>query len=145
MLGKNKKIIIAALVIALAFLIFIILRKEKPAEDSLLESTVNSEVASNIAGADAIGAEIIEALNQIEALELDDSIFSDPVFLRLKDKSQPIPPEPKGRENPFAPLSQLIDLNVPPEDTATSTNDIADPNSPSENDTQAFRGSEKVF
>lgn len=112
MFQKYKKIIIIASIVILAFIAVVILRDDsKDAEgDGLLTSTTNTGNTTGgvkQTGASAIGAEIITALSQIKSLNLDNSIFSDPVFIQLKDKSQPIPKEPIGRENPFAPLESI--------------------------------------
>lgn len=99
MIAKYKKIIvIVAIAIALFFIYSFFFAKSEDGE--LIRGTVNAP-----SGADVIGSEIIQALNQIETLQLDRTIFSDPVYRSLVDRSQPIPPEPAGRENPFAPIS----------------------------------------
>lgn len=130
MFQKYKKIIIVVLVIVLAFILFVIIKGSGEEEgDGLLTSTVNNSVAGTQAsGADTIGAEIITALNQIDSLKLETTIFEDPVFRQLIDKSQPLAEEPVGRENPFAPLESSGNFGEPeldfePESSnATSTN-----------------------
>jgi hypothetical protein len=47
---------------------------------------------------------LIATLLTLRAVKLDGTIFSDPVFMSLKDFSTEIVAEPVGRENPFAPL-----------------------------------------
>ena len=54
------------------------------------------------AGADQ---ELVSTLLQLRAVTLSGTIFSDPVFMSLKDFGRDIVPEPVGRPNPFAPLS----------------------------------------
>jgi hypothetical protein len=47
---------------------------------------------------------LIDQLLALRSLRLDETIFSDPLFKSLKDFSEPIPPEPVGRANPFLPI-----------------------------------------
>ena len=49
--------------------------------------------------------QLIQNLNQLSAVTLDGSIFTNPAFQALRDFSTPIVAEPIGRQNPFAPLS----------------------------------------
>jgi hypothetical protein len=99
MFAKYKKIIIIIAIAIVGFFIYSFFFGT-PKDDSLLSSVSNTP-----SGADVIGSEIIQALNQIETLELDRAIFEDPVYRSLVDRSQPIPAEPLGRENPFAPIT----------------------------------------
>lgn len=59
----------------------------------------------SIADTQILGNQITQALVQIESLKLDRAIFTNPIYQSLIDKSQPISPQPAGRKNPFAPLS----------------------------------------
>ena len=52
-----------------------------------------------------LGEQITQALIQIESLTLSREIFDNEIFQSLDDKSRNIQPEPAGRRNPFAPLS----------------------------------------
>lgn len=45
---------------------------------------------------------ILPLLLQIQGVTLDQKLFIDPVFRALIDRSQPIVPEPVGRQNPFS-------------------------------------------
>ena len=98
---KYKKWIIIGLVIIAAFILYTIL-SPKGGEDELLTST------SRQTPAEIVGVEIIAALNQIESLKLDRSIFDNPVYQSLKDRSQEIPPEPVGKPNPFDPIGSSL-------------------------------------
>ncbi len=53
----------------------------------------------------AVGQDLLQLINTLNNLELDESIFTDPVFRSLDDLSQDLTPEPSGRNNPFAPIS----------------------------------------
>jgi len=58
----------------------------------------------NVSSTQILGTDIIKAINQINSLQLDSSVFSDPVFLSLEDRSQVIAPQPRGKNNPFSIL-----------------------------------------
>lgn len=122
MFAKYKKGIIITLVVILVLIVLTILRGDKAAEE-LISTTVNTVNGQQVSGANVIGSEIIQALNQIDSLNLDTSIFEDPVFLNLRDKSQDIPIEPKGRDNPFAPLESLEEATANQGDTAEEAAD----------------------
>ncbi len=63
--------------------------------------------------------QILSLLQELNALQLDDSIFTDPMFLSLKDFHIDLTEEPKQRSNPFAPIGQdaviteSVEANVP--------------------------------
>lgn len=57
-------------------------------------------------GTDAAAARITATIYRIDRLKLDPSVLSSPAYLSLVDRSQPIPEEPIGRPDPFAPLYQ---------------------------------------
>lgn len=57
------------------------------------------------ASADAVvGQDLLAALALLKTIQLDTSIFTDPIFKSLSDWGKKIPPQPVGRRNPFAPL-----------------------------------------
>ena len=53
--------------------------------------------------------ELISLLINLRSINLDESIFSDPVFRSLEDFGQKLAPESVGRNNPFAPIG--VDAN----------------------------------
>jgi hypothetical protein len=55
-----------------------------------------------------ISQKITIQLNRLDQLKqkINGNIFSNPIFQSLKDFSQPLPTEEKGRDNPFAPVGQ---------------------------------------
>ncbi len=77
-------------------------------KNSALNPARNSLVSElSVSPADAIvGRELLSALAKLQSISLDASIFADPVFASLKDKSLPIEPQPfgkaLGRRNPFS-------------------------------------------
>ncbi len=61
----------------------------------------------SVSPADAIiGQELLTMLARLHSISLDASVFSDPGFVSLKDKSKPIGSQPfgkaLGRRNPFS-------------------------------------------
>jgi len=52
-----------------------------------------------------LSSDILVTLQSIHSIKLDNSIFTDPVFVSLTDFGVTIPPENVGRRNPFAPVS----------------------------------------
>lgn len=94
---KNKRTILGLLLLGVVFGGYYLFGR--PATLPGIEAT------SNVAG---LGdEELLTELSKLKSLELDDSIFSDPVFRSLTDFSQPITPEPVGRENPFLPIGAM--------------------------------------
>ncbi len=102
MFEKYKKVIIASIVIIVLFILYAKFIKPDT-ETSLLTSVGTGSAQSS---ADLLGADIIRAINQINALELDISIFNHPILLKLVDRTNFIEPQPVGRRNPFAPLGE---------------------------------------
>ncbi|MBP9763187.1 MAG: hypothetical protein KBD10_00375 [Candidatus Pacebacteria bacterium] len=113
---KYKKIIIILLVLIVSFILYTIFFKKDPQSEDLLVSSSNTDVQTKI-----VGDEIISALNKIETLKLDKGIFTDPVFQSLVDRSVPIPAEPVGKSNPFAPIGSGSILNKSTTTKATTT------------------------
>ncbi len=62
---------------------------------------------------------MVITLNRLEKVKLDESIFSNTIFLSLVNFERPITDEPIGRPNPFAPIGN--DGIAPPRPIATST------------------------
>lgn len=50
------------------------------------------------------GADVLTILNDLRAISLDKSLWSDPTFLSLTSFETRLVPEPVSRPNPFAPL-----------------------------------------
>ena len=61
-------------------------------------------VTEDLTASSAIDSDVVAILLQLRAVSLAGTIFTDPVFMSLRDYGSQIIPEPVGRENPFAPL-----------------------------------------
>jgi len=104
-----KKILIIVGVLVVSFVIFMLVKGEDKG-DALVSKEFNNGglVGASSEEISIVGAEIIQALNQINSLNLDRSIFERPVYLSLKDLGQPIPLETVGRPNPFSPIGRDV-------------------------------------
>lgn len=102
-MGSNKIIYVGlAVAVAVTISYFMFFRGDGT---SGLTLTTGSGAAELTFGAQA-DKEFLHLLNQLEAIKLDKSIFSDPVFRSLVDFRREPAPQPVGRANPFAPLSR---------------------------------------
>jgi hypothetical protein len=113
MLNKYKNLIIAVVVIIGGFYGY---------NQFFNTSTTRSASLQVTNSADVLGADIIKAINQINALKLDRSVFDDPIFRTLVDRSEEIQPQAKSRPNPFAPITD-IDFTI---GTSSSANGSLD-------------------
>lgn len=52
-----------------------------------------------------VSADLLVTLQNLHTIKLDNTIFTDPVFVSLTDFGVTIPPENIGRRNPFLPFS----------------------------------------
>jgi hypothetical protein len=108
-----KKIIVPVVIAALLFAGYNFFLKGD-GSDSLLNVTTATPD-------DALGTEIIRAINQISTLKLDRSIFDDPIFSTLVDRSEEIAPEKTGRANPFAVIGSSNSTSTNSVKTATTS------------------------
>jgi hypothetical protein len=92
---KNLLIVLGlALALFAAYLFFM----RGSEDDSLLMGTsgsVEAEIATQ---------QLLADLNELKALKISGDIFSDPLFLSLKDFRTDLGEEATGRSNPFEPV-----------------------------------------
>jgi hypothetical protein len=76
------------------------------AYDQFFVQNVSAQNEDAAAAPTTVSAAAVSLLNKIEAIKLDDTIFTDPVFKSLQDFSVEITLDQKdvGRPNPFAPI-----------------------------------------
>lgn len=67
-------------------------------------TTAPVSYGSEGSGAAQLEQELLSELLQLQRIQLDASVFSDPAIQALVDLSQGIEPQKIGRQNPFAPL-----------------------------------------
>lgn len=103
---KISSLKVATLVIMLvgSFVVYDYLTQPVLAVDNL-SATSSEEVSA--------GQELLVVVNKIKSIELDDSIFGDPLFTNLQDNTFEIVPKPVGRSNPFAPLGTQTTTEQP--------------------------------
>lgn len=119
-----KKIIIAVVILGLIYFVYSMFFK-KTEDDSLISGTNSLTPSRNLAETQLLGNQITQALIKIESLNLDRSVFQNPIFRSLVDRSEPILDEPVGRTNPFAPLSD-ISVNITNDLPTITSGDDAD-------------------
>ena len=90
-----RKIIMIAILAILVFsaLYFFVFNKKAPI-------TVLDQFGNPVE-AQVVGQDLVDLLNQIQAVTLDESLFRNPAFIHLTDYSIVLPEEPRGRQNPF--------------------------------------------
>lgn len=105
-LRKYKKILLLIVILFMAFLIYSYFKGGDKTND-ILTATSPTGGSNN-----AIGQQFFNQLLTLQNLQLDDKVFADPRFQSLQDFSQPLPDEPQGRPNPFAPIG--VDVSYGP-------------------------------
>lgn len=127
MTPKLKKIIIIVLVVGLSILAyFIFFDGSSNKNNELIVGTDSLAQRRSINETKMLGQQITQTLIKIESIKLDRSIFGNQLFLSLDDKSRSINPEPVGRRNPFAPLSdKSVNYSVS-QDSNNRQNDLQD-------------------
>lgn len=61
----------------------------------------------------ALSGNLLTTLNSLHTIKLDNSIFTDPVFLSLSDFGTTLPDQPSGRANPFAAIGANASASQP--------------------------------
>jgi len=100
---KNKNNIII-LVVVVIIIIFAFMYLKKGTTDNASLST-DTQIANS---ADA--TLVYTLLKKMSFVKLDDSIFSNPLFINLKDNTVILDRQEKGRSNPFAPIGNDVGL-----------------------------------
>ena len=95
-MSKNKIIIIVVAVVVGILAYMYLTRDQNASSDSL--------VAENKTSTFADASDILNLLNRMNQIKLDDSVFSNQVFVSLKDTTVTLVSQQTGRNNPFAPL-----------------------------------------
>jgi hypothetical protein len=97
LLQKYKRILIIIGVLIVTFIIYSHFKGSGGNNQPLTAS-------SNTGIQNPAGQQFFNQLLTLQHITLDDRIFADPRFQSLEDFSQPLPDEPEGRPNPFAPI-----------------------------------------
>jgi hypothetical protein len=115
MTKTTKQIIIAIIVIVAIFIGYRMLFPGEGSNEATL--AVDQPAAAQIADSQVI----LALLDKLDKIKLDDSIFSDKVFIRLVDFGQPIPEQSIGRQNPFLPIGRDTIVVTPVKSTKSNT------------------------
>ena len=99
MTSKTKQIIIAVVIIVIAFVGFKVFFGSTDSGSATLATDAPATTPELIDG-----QAILILLNRLGQVKLDTSIFSDPIFASLTSFARPIPNQIPGRKNPFAPI-----------------------------------------
>lgn len=112
---KTKQIIAAVVIIVVAFIGFKFFSSGVDSGDPLTVDGGSAPVFVD-------GQAVLILLNKLNAVRLDESIFSNKVFNGLVSFEEPIPDQVPGRMNPFAPIgTDRVDIVS----VSTSTNNPA--------------------
>ncbi|MDO8492238.1 MAG: hypothetical protein Q7S34_01175 [bacterium] len=69
-----------------------------------------TEVTYSTGQGGEVGSEVLSFLLELKKIRLDQGIFNNPIFEKLKNFSTELGQEPIGRNNPFAPLQSQTAL-----------------------------------
>lgn len=69
------------------------------------EVAIQIDEYGNPVQAQVVGQDLIDLLAELQSVNLDASIFNSPLFINLNDFAIQLRDEPRGRKDPFEPLS----------------------------------------
>ncbi len=112
---KIKQIIIVIVIVGISFFGFkMFFTSDTPAGVSLSVDSSGDTYFS-------AGQEILLLLEQLSNISLDNSIFSNQIFLSLVSFERPLDPQIEGRPNPFLPIGRDTPIPNNTSNTRTST------------------------
>jgi len=94
---KNKNNIIIMIVVIIIIVFAVVYLRKGTVDDSSLSTDTQT---SNSADAQLV----YTLLKKMSFVKLDDSIFSNQLFINLKDNTVILDRQDVGRQNPFAPI-----------------------------------------
>jgi hypothetical protein len=78
-------------------------------------SSISSGLSTQAASGGSQVAAFLRQISAIKTIELNREIFNNPMLISgLKDQSREIAEQPRGRDNPFAPLGRQVFVAPPP-------------------------------
>jgi len=93
-IAKNKGIVISTIVFCIAIVAY----------NYLLKSS--QEAATSGISAENIGNDVLQLNQSLQAVTLDQSVFSSSEYKSLTNWAPALSVQPSGRNNPFAPIGQ---------------------------------------
>jgi len=109
--SSNKNLIITFVIIIAVCAGYMYITRDTSAGTSLL---VDTPIGVSVDGS------LLTALNQLQTIRLDTTIFDNPVFESLNDISTKLAEQLSGRPNPFAPIDSSAVTKTSIETTQTS-------------------------
>jgi len=103
-LKQNKKLLIAFAIATIFFMWNMLGGSNDTSSNAILISDAQDD--TQVVPRTEVDQEIVRLLIDMRSLRLDGSLFVSPGFGMLHDFSREIVPEPQGRPNPFAPISE---------------------------------------
>jgi hypothetical protein len=98
----KKQIIIAIVAVVILGGVYVFFTRDSKEEDT--NAPLTSRNSTGTSATPQVGADVLALLNRINSLKIDTDIFDSLVYQSLEDYEVDIPPQPVGRENPFAPI-----------------------------------------
>ncbi len=116
---KTILIVLGVLIVAIVLYSVFFNKPSSSNEGGLISGTTSQPVAGvgSVAGSGvSVGQEFISLLLSLQQINLDTTLFQDPVFQSLVDKTVEFSdPGGQGRPNPFAPIGSDFVSNPDPE------------------------------
>lgn len=94
---SHKNIFISTAVVVVLFIAYSFI---KPDGNTATPAVVSEAPIAELSAS----RDIIALLVDLKAIKIQKDFFGDPIFRSLQDFSTPVPDEPRGRVNPFAPV-----------------------------------------
>ncbi len=91
-------ILIVIVVAAIVFAYFFFVKKDDTKRVTTAPTTQEQR--------DPESEKALSLLNELQSIDIDTEFFSSAGFKSLKDFGRKMPPQEKGRSNPFAPLGE---------------------------------------
>lgn len=113
-MAKIKNILIFVGILVVLVLVYFFVFKKGPEEASLVSTTggtvaTTATINTNQSENEDVSKNFLSVLLNVRNIKIDDSIFSDPAFLSLRDSTiELVSDGTEGRPNPFAPLGTDI-------------------------------------
>ncbi len=103
---KHKTMILGLGLLFLVGMGLFLYESGKPAAtDGVTKTAVTSSSLTSASPSTGPDQQFVSQLLAIQNINFNLDLFKDPVYIGLQDFSQPINPQPIGRENPFAPYT----------------------------------------
>lgn len=103
-MGSNKLLLGALAAAVLVAGVYFLFLRNKDAEGPALSTSTEGVAMTASAQADR---ELLQLLEELSSINLEGSIFNDPLFRSLENFRVEPQPQPVGRDNPFAPVGGI--------------------------------------